>query len=122
MKKILIVDDQVSIATILGSILKAGNFEIINAVNGEAGIQKAKELKPDLIIMDIMMPVKDGITAIKELREMEDFKNIPIFILSAKGGSHDTNLVEELGVCGLLKKPFSPGIILAEVKKALGEL
>ena len=119
MKKILIVDDQPSIAMVLGDILEEGDFEVITAVNGEMGILKAKSEKPDLIIMDIMMPVKDGITAIRELRGMGEFKNIPIFILSAKGGTHDTNLVEELNLNGFIQKPFSPGVILEEIGKAL---
>lgn len=119
MKKILIVDDQASMAMVLGDILEEGEFEVITAVNGEMGISKAKSEKPDLIIMDIMMPVKDGITAIRELRGMEEFKDIPIFILSAKGGTHDANLVGELKINGFLQKPFSPGVILEEIAKAL---
>lgn len=118
MKKILIVDDQVSIAMILGDILEE-EFKVITAANGQIGINKAKQEKPDLIVMDIMMPVKDGITAIRELRAMEEFQNTPIFILSAKGGAHDANLVEELRISGFIGKPFSPGIILEEIKKAL---
>lgn len=119
MKKILIVDDQPSIAMVLGDILEEGDYEIINAVNGEMGIAKAKSEKPDLIIMDIMMPVKDGITAIRELRAMDGFKTIPIFILSAKGGARDENLAEELKINGFIQKPFSPGVILEEISKAL---
>lgn len=119
MKKILIVDDQPSIAMVLGDILEEGDFQIVNAVNGEVGIAKAKSEKPDLIIMDIMMPVKDGITAIRELRAMEEFKELPIFILSAKGGAHDENLVQELKISGFIHKPFSPGVILEEIQKAL---
>ncbi|MDX1960568.1 MAG: response regulator [Leptospiraceae bacterium] len=119
MKKILIVDDQPSIANVLGDILEEGNFEVINAVNGEAGIAKAKSEKPDLIVMDIMMPIKDGITAIRELRELDEFKNIPIFILSAKGEMRDENLIKELKVIGFINKPFSPTIILEEIEKVL---
>lgn len=119
MKKILIVDDQVSIANILRDIFEDADFQVITASNGDLGIKKAIEQKPDLIVMDIMMPVKDGITAIRELREMEDFKNIPIFILSAKGGTQDENLVAGLDIRGFIKKPFSPGVIVEEIKRAL---
>ncbi len=120
MKKILIVDDQASIAMVLEDILEEGNYEVINAVNGEMGIAKTKSEKPDLIMMDIMMPVKDGITAIREIRAMDEFKDTPIFILSAKGGSHDDNLVKELKISGFIQKPFSPGVILEEIQKVLG--
>jgi two-component system response regulator/two-component system chemotaxis response regulator CheY len=119
MKKILIVDDQASMAMVLADILEEGNFQVFTAVNGELGVKKAKELKPDLIVMDIMMPVKDGLTAIRELRELDEFKKIPIFILSAKGGSHDANVVKELDIKGFVHKPFSPGQILDEIKAAL---
>jgi DNA-binding response OmpR family regulator len=119
MKKILLVDDQVSMATALSDILEDGDYEIFTANNGEVGIRKAKEIKPDLIIMDIMMPVMDGITAIKELKKMDEFKNTPIFILSAKGGTHDENLVNELGINGYIHKPFSASVILEEVEKVL---
>lgn len=119
MNKILIVDDQPSIATVLTDILEDGGFEVFTAQNGEVGIKRAKELKPDVILMDIMMPVKDGLTAITELREMDEFKNTPIFIVSAKGGSHDPNLVAKLKISGYLTKPFSPGIIIDEIKASL---
>jgi DNA-binding response OmpR family regulator len=119
MKKILIVDDQPSIAMVLEDILEDADYNIITAANGELGISKAKSEKPDLIIMDVMMPVKDGITAIRELRAIPDFQTIPIFILSAKGGTHDENLVNELKISGFLQKPFSPGIILEQIEKAL---
>jgi CheY-like chemotaxis protein len=119
MKKILIVDDQPSIAMVLEDILEDGDYEIVKAPNGEIGIKKAMEEKPDIILMDIMMPVKDGITAIRELRAMPEFQNTPIFIISAKGGTHDESLVQELKIRGFISKPFSPGVILDEIAKAL---
>ncbi|MCB1191241.1 MAG: response regulator [Leptospiraceae bacterium] len=119
MKKILIVDDQAPMAKILGDILKKGNFEIHFAVNGQLGINKAIELKPDLIMMDIMMPVKTGIEAIKELKDMSEFQNTPMYLVSGKGGTRDVNLVKELGINGFIAKPFTPSIILEEIIKVL---
>ncbi len=106
-------------AMLLREILEDDNIQIVSAANGELGIKKALEFKPDLIIMDIMMPVKDGITAIKELRTMPEFNDTPIFILSAKGSGHDENLVKELNIRGYLHKPFSAGQIFDEVTRAL---
>ncbi len=119
MKKILIVDDQASIAMVLEDILEDGDYAVIKAPNGEIGIKKTIEEKPDLILMDIMMPVKDGITAIRELRAMPEFQKVPIFIISAKGGTHDEIQMKELKISGFIQKPFSPSIILEEIEMAL---
>ena len=119
MKKILIVDDQPSMAMLLSEILEDENCQVVAASNGERGIARAKEFKPDIILMDIMMPVKDGITAIRELRALPEFKNTPIFILSAKGDTHTADLVQELDISGYIHKPFSPSKILEAINKNL---
>jgi DNA-binding response OmpR family regulator len=119
MKKILIVDDQAPMVKILSDILKKENYQIGIAANGQLGIKKALEFIPDLIIMDIMMPVKNGIDAIRELREMEIFKKVPILVLTAKGGLNDYQTALEVGANSFMAKPFSPGEIVTEVKKLL---
>lgn len=119
MKKILIVDDQAPMVKILSDILKKENYQIGIAANGQLGIKKALEFNPDLIIMDIMMPVKNGIDAIRELREMENFKKVPILVLTAKGGLNDYQTALEVGANSFMAKPFSPGEIVIEVKKLL---
>lgn len=118
-KKILIVDDQISVVKIVSDVLKKGDYEIITAANGQLGIDSAKENKPDLIIMDIMMPVKTGLEAIQEIKEMDDIKSIPILVLTAKGGGNDLETAMNLGASGFLSKPFSPRAILEEVDRLL---
>ena len=76
-KTILIIDDQAPMVKILADIFKKENYKIATASNGLLGIRKAIEVSPDLIIMDVMMPVKNGIDAILELREMDQFKKTP---------------------------------------------
>lgn len=119
-KKILVVDDQISVVKIVSDVLKKGDYEIITAANGQLGIDSAIANKPDLIIMDIMMPIKTGIEAIKEIKQIDEVKNIPILVLTAKGGGSDLDTVMSLGASGFLAKPFSPRAILEEVSKLLG--
>jgi DNA-binding response OmpR family regulator len=119
MNKILIVDDQAPMVKILSDILKKENYQISIAANGQLGIKKALEINPDLIIMDIMMPVKNGIDAIKELRALDSFKTIPIIVLTAKGGLNDYQTALDAGASSFMAKPFSPGEIIEEVKKLL---
>jgi CheY-like chemotaxis protein len=119
MKKLLIVDDQASMVKILTDIFKRENFEIFTASNGQEGIDRAKETKPDLIIMDIMMPIKTGIEAIQELRAIPEFSQTKIFTLTAKGGTYDSDQAIAAGANGFLSKPFSPSGIVQEIKKAM---
>ena len=96
-KIILIIDDQAPMVKILADIIKKENYKIATASNGLLGIRKAIEVSPDLIIMDVMMPVKNGIDAILELREMDQFKKTPIIVLTAKGGLNDIHTAFEAG-------------------------
>ena len=121
MKKILIIDDQAPMAKILGDILKKEKFDVSTASNGQLGIDKTKELKPDLVITDIMMPVKTGWDVLKELRAIPEFDTTPIFIITAKGGGYDAKIAKEEGANGFIHKPFSPSQIVDEIKKILGE-
>lgn len=81
-KKILIVDDEKNVIEILTKKLAAEGFEVSAAYDGEDALVKADSLKPDLILLDIIMPKLDGISVLKKLKESEDLKNIPIIILS----------------------------------------
>lgn len=119
MKKILVVEDQAAMVKVLTEILIGEGYLVFSAANGELGIQKAKSEIPDLIIMDVMMPVKNGIDAIRELRNDPLFTKIPIIVLTAKGGWNDKYTAFEAGANALIAKPFSPGEILSEINKLL---
>lgn len=119
MKKILVVDDQAQMVQILSDILVKEGYQVVTAYNGLIGIQKAITFLPDLIIMDIMMPVKNGIDAVKELRQMEAFQSTPIIILTAKGGFNDRAAAMEAGANLFIEKPFSPIGIISEVAKLI---
>ena len=121
MKKILIVDDQPHIVRILNDTLKKVGYETDFAVNGEIGVQKASDFRPDLIFMDIMMPVKTGFEATREIRENPELEKVPIVFLTAKGQQADREQARELGATDFVTKPFSPRAIITLVEGILGK-
>ncbi len=119
-KKILIIEDEQAIADAMQMGLTEAGYEAITAYDGEEGLNKAKEIIPDLILLDLMLPKKDGITVLKELREFEDTNEVPVLILSQLS---DTNKISEgvsLGVVGyLVKVDFSLAEVVEKVKEVL---
>lgn len=104
-QKILIIDDQKNLLTVLKNLLDYHNFETHIALEGQQGIDMAKELNPDFILLDIKMPKKDGIEVLKELRSIPEFKQTPIVVLSAKGQLHEINAGIKAGATSYLCKP-----------------
>jgi two-component system, OmpR family, alkaline phosphatase synthesis response regulator PhoP len=118
MKKILLIDDEPDIVEFLKYNLEQQNFEVIVGYNGEEALQKLAE-KPDLILMDIMMPKLDGFETCKRIREKKEFKNIPIVFLTAKVGEFNEIKGLELGASDYIQKPISPSKLIARVKSNL---
>lgn len=116
-QKILIVDDEQSIVTLLQFNLEQAGFEVISAYDGLEGMRLAKEEKPDLMILDLMLPQLNGIEVCKQLRQ--DQIQIPILMLTAKDDEFDKVLGLELGADDYLTKPFSPREVTARVKAIL---
>lgn len=112
-KKILVVDDEENVSELLKLYLESENYEVQIAEDGIQAITLANQFKPDLIILDIMLPFKDGWQVAKELRQTMD---TPIIMLSAKGEESDKILGLNLGGDDYVTKPFSPGEIVARVK------
>lgn len=94
---------------------------MIEAENGQIALEKLSEFTPDLIVLDIMMPVMDGFTVLKKLQEKENWKRIPVIVLTAKGGEEDESLAFSLGARKVMRKPFSPSQFIEEVKHLLNE-
>lgn len=117
MKKLLIVDDEQSILTLLEFNLKKAGYEVIKAMDGNEAVKLAVEGNPDLMILDIMLPGMDGIEVCKKLR-MEKV-DIPILMLTAKDDEFDKILGLELGADDYMTKPFSPREVVARVKAIL---
>ena len=119
MKKILIVDDLPENVFMLQDRLEREGFEIITAYDGQTGIEKTKTEKPDLILLDVMMPGITGIEVCKTLVNDPGTKSIPIILVTAKVGAEDTREGLEAGAFDYIKKPFNRVELLARVNSAL---
>ena len=116
-KTILIVDDEQSIIDILVYNLKKEGYETIEATDGVTAVEMALEKKPDLILLDIMLPRMDGLTACKKIKSA--IPNVPVLILSAKDEELDKIVGLELGADDYITKPFSVRELMARVKANL---
>src|SRR5690606_8317177 len=116
-KKILIVDDEQPIRMLLDYNLKQAQYETVSAADGEEAVLKAEMEKPDLILLDLMLPKMDGIDVCKTLRQRG--LDIPIIMLTAKGDELDKVLGLESGADDYMTKPFSPREVVARVKAVL---
>lgn len=117
MKKILVVDDDLDIVSMLKKRLEAKNYNVITAMDGREGLAKACQEKPDLILLDIIMPNKDGFTMLKELKAQESVTHIPVIILSAKGETDTLLKGEELEATDYFIKPCDFEELLQYIKK-----
>ncbi|KWW20025.1 MULTISPECIES: response regulator transcription factor [Bacillaceae] len=116
-KKILVVDDEQSIVTLLQYNLEQAGYSVITALDGEEGLQAAVDVRPDLVVLDLMLPKMDGLEVCKQLRQQKI--NIPILMLTAKDDEFDKVLGLELGADDYLTKPFSPREVVARIKAIL---
>ena len=116
MNRILIVDDDAHIRDVLRYALNKEGFEIVEAENGQQALQRFESDPPDLVILDIMMPELDGISACRELRKTSQ---VPIIFLSSKDDEIDRILGLELGGDDYITKPFSPRELVARVRAVL---
>jgi len=106
MTTILVAEDERDIRELIAFSLRYGGFEVEEAVNGIEVVEKARKLRPDLIIMDVRMPKKTGYEACKELKEADETRDIPIVFLSAKGQEAEIKQGMELGAVDYILKPF----------------
>ncbi len=114
---ILSIEDQPDIRRLIRMTLEFKGYAVIEADDGESGVRMARERKPDLILMDVMMPGMDGITASRVLAEDEGTAHIPIVMLSALGRASDIDAGLETGVRAYLVKPFSPWELISLVSQ-----
>ena len=116
-KTILAVDDESSILDLLNFNLEKEGFNFISAEDGEEGINKVLNEKPDLLLLDVMIPKMDGLSVCKKIRQ--ENINIPIIMLSARGEEIDKVLGLEIGADDYITKPFSPREVIARIKANL---
>jgi two-component system, cell cycle response regulator DivK len=120
-QRILLVEDNEDNQTVYRTILEHFGYEVIEAMDGETGVRLAREQKPDLILMDVSIPLMDGWEATRILKGDEATRDIPIIALTAHALASDRARAEEVGCDGYLAKPVEPRKVVEEVARMLGE-
>jgi len=118
-KRILIVDDEEDILSVLKFRLEANNYETLTASDGQEGLNKARTEKPDLIILDLMLPKLDGYKVCRMLKFDESYKAIPIIMFTARVQQKDEKLGKEMGADAYVTKPFEPEVLLEKIRQLL---
>lgn len=115
--KILMVDDEPEFADMIRMRLEANGYEVILAHNGEDGLRRAKEDKPALILLDMMMPVMDGFEVLRRLRQDPALRNLPVVMLTARGESKSIFKAQNMGVMDYLIKPCDSKDLLDVIRR-----
>ncbi len=116
-KKILIIDDDPTSNALVGFLLKTNGYETLTAVNGKEGLEKAKTEKPDLIILDVMMPEMDGYTFLRHFKGINFLKIPPVIMLTSKDRMEETFRLE--GVADYFVKPLDTQKLLKKIKELI---
>lgn len=117
--KILLVDDEPDILEIVSYNLKNEGYQVYTAENGEEAVKKAKKKKPDLIILDVMMPVMDGIEACEKMRKMSELDGTIITFFTARGEDYSMIAGFDAGADDYITKPVKPRVLVSKVKSLL---
>lgn len=117
--KILSVDDSKTIRMIVKRTFAPYDAIVLEACNGEEGLAAAAAEKPDLIVLDITMPVMDGVTMLTKLKENADLKGIPVIMLTAESGRENVAYIAKLGVRDYLVKPFKDEQLIEKINRVI---
>ena len=121
-KTILFIEDELGLQKTFGDILREEGYEMLTALDGEVGLRLTKEKKPDLILLDLILPKMDGFEFLEKLKENPEIKNIPVIILTNLERTEDVERALELGAkTYLVKADYSLEEVIKKVEKALGE-
>lgn len=121
-KKILVVDDEPLIVQVVTSRLNASGYETVSACDGQEALQKVKSEKPDLIILDVMMPKLDGYQVCATLKQDVRLQKTPVILFTAKSGEEAERIgVQDCGADAYMPKPFEAKTLLAKISELLKE-
>jgi len=121
MKKILFVEDESALQQTFGDFLRQEGYKVVQALDGEAGVRLAKSEKPDLILLDLILPKLNGFEVLKELKKDSEIKDIPVIILTHLEETQDIQRAIEAGARSyLVKSSYSLSDLLEKVKQVLG--
>jgi len=121
MKKIVIADDDRSIVKLLSTLLKSEGYELKTAFDGATALKLIKEFKPDLVLIDVMMPIIDGYHVCKALSEGEQYDPVPIIIImTVRKEEWDKRISQFAGADAFIEKPFGTGDVLKKIREFIG--
>ena len=120
-RTVLIIEDEKLIIVSTQMVLEAAGFRVESATNGEEGISKARELRPDLILLDIMMPGIDGWETLTRLKRDTETAEIPVIIFTAREHARGHQKSAEMGAADYFRKPFEPDELIELVEKHIGQ-
>lgn len=119
MKKIFLVDDEKDMVEVVTSRLRSNNYDVITAYDGQEALNKAHKEKPDLIILDLMLPKMDGYKVCGLLKSDSRYAKIPIIVFTARAQESDIKLAKEVGADAYITKPFESQALIAKIKELL---
>jgi len=120
-KKILLIEDEKDMAYAVTLQLEAKGYEVIVAFDGKEGLDKARTKKPDLIILDLMLPKIDGYKVCRMLKFDSKYQNIPIILFTARAQDSDKKIGKDVGADFYITKPFEPSVLLDKIRELLKE-
>jgi DNA-binding response OmpR family regulator len=118
-RKILVVDDEESVRHVVTFALERAGYEVDAAVNGDECLDKVYSFRPDLVLLDLMMPLVDGWEVLQLLRSNPETENIPVVLLTAKGEIHDIMFALQQGAADYITKPFGKEELLERIYRVL---
>ena len=118
-KKILLVDDEKDMVETVAMRLEANGYQVIKAYDGSEGLEKAKKEKPDLIILDLMLPKMDGYKICGLLKADARYSKIPVIMFTARAQEADKKMGEEVGADAYITKPFEPHVLVEKMRELL---
>lgn len=120
-KRVLIAEDEPHIVESLSFVLQRQGYEVEAVFDGESAIAQLRSSRPDVMILDVMLPRVNGFEVLKQVKSDAGLRLVPVIILTAKGQAQDRRMAEEIGVDGFMTKPFSNQEIIDEVRRLTGE-
>lgn len=119
-KRILVADDEIEAVKMMRIVLEASGYEVIGAYDGQEALEKARKEKPDLMILDLMLPKMDGYKVCRMIKFDEKYKHIPIVMFTARAQQSDIKMGKEVGADAYITKPFDHNVLLDKIKELLG--
>ena len=118
-KKILVTDDSPTIVVMIKELLESAGYSVVTASDGQEALDKTKKERPDLVILDLMLPKIDGYKVCAMLKFDKNYSSLPIIILTARAGESDKELGAEVRADAYVTKPFEPDTFLAKIKELI---